>query len=102
MFSSGPISDLMDVFFSLYTHDMKNKMAVLAVGLLLMPFVANGQSLDAGVPEARIAKALNRSVHTVRHHRSILQHLCPRMHWRLLCLAMRDSIARIRVSCGLG
>ena len=35
------------------------------------------KALDAGVPDERIAKALNISVITVRHNRSMLNGICP-------------------------
>jgi hypothetical protein len=35
------------------------------------------KALDAGVPEERIAKALNISLTTVRHNRSMLNGICP-------------------------
>ena len=34
------------------------------------------KALDAGVPEERIAKALNLAVHTIRGNRSLLQDIC--------------------------
>lgn len=35
------------------------------------------KALDAGIPEERIAKALNLAVETVRKNRSLLQDICP-------------------------
>jgi hypothetical protein len=55
-----------------YTHNHQvNRVSAIQANKMIV------KALNAGVPEERIAKALNRSVHTVRHHRSVLQHLCP-------------------------
>ena len=39
----------MDPPTSVYTQGMKSKTLVLALGVLLMPIMANGQSPDAGI-----------------------------------------------------
>jgi len=44
-----PTSDGMDPPTSVYTQGMKSKTLVLALGVLLMPIMANGQSPDAGI-----------------------------------------------------
>ncbi len=55
-----------------YTHNHKvNRVSAIQGNRMIL------KALDAGVPEERIANALNKSVHTVRHHRGMLKHLCP-------------------------
>lgn len=55
-----------------YTYNQKvNRIAQIQANRMIM------KALDAGVPEERIAKALNLAVQTVRNNRWLLQDICP-------------------------
>lgn len=55
-----------------YTYNSKvNRVAPIQANRMIL------KALAAGVSEERIARALNRSVHTVRHNRSVLKQVCP-------------------------
>lgn len=55
-----------------YTYNQKvNRIAPIQANRMIM------RALDAGVPEERVAKALNLSVQTVRGNRSLLHGICP-------------------------
>jgi ParB-like chromosome segregation protein Spo0J len=55
-----------------YTYNKKvNRIAPIQANRMIL------KALDAGVPEERIAKALNLAVVTVRSNRSLLQAICP-------------------------
>lgn len=55
-----------------YTYNQKvNRIAPIQANRMIM------KALDAGVPEERIAKALNLAVQTVRNNRHLLQDICP-------------------------
>jgi ParB-like chromosome segregation protein Spo0J len=55
-----------------YTYNQKvNRIATIQANRMIL------KALDAGVPEERIAKALNLAVHTIRGNRSLLQDICP-------------------------
>jgi hypothetical protein len=54
-----------------YTYNKKvNRISPIQANRMIM------KALDAGVPEDRIAKALNISIQTVRNHRQFLQAVC--------------------------
>ena len=54
-----------------YTYNKKvNRIAPIQANRMIL------KALDAGVPEDRIAKALNISVQTIRNHRQFLQAVC--------------------------
>jgi len=55
-----------------YTYNKKvNQIAPIQANRMIL------KALDAGVPEERIAKALNLAVKTVRNNRRLLQGICP-------------------------
>lgn len=55
-----------------YTYNQKvNRIAQIQANRMIL------KALDAGVPEERIAKALNLTVQTVRSNRRMLQDICP-------------------------
>jgi hypothetical protein len=55
-----------------YTYNQKvNRIATIQANRMIL------KALDAGVPEERIAKALNLAVDTVRGNRNLLQDICP-------------------------
>lgn len=55
-----------------YTYNQKvNRIATIQANRMIL------KALDAGVPEERIAKALNLAVNTIRGNRSLLQDICP-------------------------
>jgi ParB-like chromosome segregation protein Spo0J len=55
-----------------YTYNQKvNRIAPIQANRMIL------KALDAGVPEERIAKALNLAVQTVRNNRRLLQGVCP-------------------------
>jgi ParB-like chromosome segregation protein Spo0J len=55
-----------------YTYNKKvNRVPPIQANKMIL------KALDAGVPEERIARALNISVSTVRGHRSMLKDICP-------------------------
>ncbi len=55
-----------------YTYNQKvNRIAPIQANRMIL------KALDAGVPEERIAKALNLAVQTVRNNRRLLQDICP-------------------------
>ena len=55
-----------------YTYNQKvNRIATIQANHMIL------KALDAGVPEERIAKALNLAVDTVRGNRNLLQDICP-------------------------
>lgn len=55
-----------------YTYNKKvNRIAPIQANRMVL------KALDAGVPEERIAKALNIAIHTVRSHRHFLNDICP-------------------------
>ena len=54
-----------------YTYNKKvNRIPPIQANRMIL------KALDAGVPEDRIAKALNIAIDTVRHHRSLLKDIC--------------------------
>jgi len=55
-----------------YTYNKQvNRVAPIQANRMIL------KALNAGVPEARIAKALNLAVHTIRTNRSLLNGICP-------------------------
>lgn len=55
-----------------YTYNKKvNRIAPIQANRMIL------KAMDAGVPEERIAKALNLAVQTVRNNRQLLQGICP-------------------------
>lgn len=55
-----------------YTYNKKvNRIAPIQANRMIL------KALDAGVPEDRVAKALNISIQTVRSHRCFLHSICP-------------------------
>lgn len=55
-----------------YTYNKQvNRIAPIQANRMIL------KALNAGVPEDRIAKALNLSVHTIKTNRSLLQGICP-------------------------
>ncbi len=55
-----------------YTYNQKvNRIAPIQANRMIL------KALDAGVPEERIAKALNLAIGTVRNNRRLLQGICP-------------------------
>jgi len=54
-----------------YTYNQKvSRIATIQANRMIL------KALDAGVPDERIAKALNLAVHTIRGNRSLLQDIC--------------------------
>lgn len=81
-----------------YTYNQKvNRISQIQANRMIM------KALEAGVPEERIAKALNLSVNTVRGNRSLLLDICPEAiallqdkHVALKTLALLKKVKPIR------